>query len=458
MMQNRMLDKWATISLAGIVFFANPTFAQERKEDTKSLVSVEATGYGESIKEATEDAKRKAVEQVVGDLVDSETLALNGDIVKDEILSYSGGFVESFETIGKPIKEDEVWEVTIRANIRKTKLARTLHGKLTDRVSIKGGLKRPSKAQATEKTDSLAKSFADFPAAILRTEVCRDEDGEPMFRTDERGIVSAKIRLSVDSDAYRKWTADLMKRLEELAGAPKNDRISARMTDVATDPNMAGLQQQMKNLAQQYPGMMAQVDPMGMAMASKAFEAQPSLALSAPSAWKSGTFSVGVILPGQEKVWQSPNGNELPLRMKTYSFSGAEAKSVRAAFDKAMCRKSGKNGAPPALGIGETRDNVPAGAIQLYVFVMEDDSELAKIRVVPTITDNNPWNGGDGRPKVFSTSLVAPKINAGLFVTPFVVQDASHCFATSEQWVVLGMFDDEDLDAVTDVRVEYAAQ
>lgn len=448
------------ILLAAFVFAVPPSVPAADADG--ELVAVTATGYGETLAEARKDAERNAVKEVVGELMDAETLVENDELVKDEILTYSGAYLEDVETVGKPVrrKSTGLVEVTIKAKVRKTQLAKTLHGKLTDSVKIKGGLKKVGKKTAGGSVSAIGSAFADFPRALLRTAVCRDDDGVPMFRTDANGMVDVKIGLSVDPDAYRAWADELEKKLEAAAAASENVTVSARMTDSATDPNMVGLQQQMQNLSQQYPGMMANVE--GIAQAQKAVDFGQSLALSPPQSWKQDGFTVGVVQPGQDRVWNVQNGTVVPLRARSFSFSGENAAAVRALFDKIRGAKPNPaRGA--AVGMPSQAKSEKDGSIRLFVFVMAGSSELAKVRVRPEIVDNNPWNGGNGLPTPFWAALVPippmPRLPAAnVCVVPFVVQDAAHCFPSCEVWVSLGLFDEEDLKTVTDVRVEYAAE
>lgn len=54
-------------------------------------VSVEASGFGETVELAKKAAGRAAIEQVVGQMVDAESLVENDELIKDKILQYSGG-------------------------------------------------------------------------------------------------------------------------------------------------------------------------------------------------------------------------------------------------------------------------------------------------------------------------------------------------------------------------------
>lgn len=451
------ISRRIAIVSACATLMAAAAFAQEAE-----VVAVTATGHGETIEEAKKDAGRNAILEVVGELLDAETLVENDEVVKDEILTYSGAYMEDLKVVGVPVRDQAtgLYETKVEAKVRKTQLAKTIHGKLVDKVSIRGGLKKSGKAKSGGSVAALDTSFADFPASLLRTAVCRDENGVPMFRTDAKGMVDVKIGLSVDSDAYRAWADELSRKLEAAAGSSENVTVSARMADSATDQNMAGLQQQMQNLAQQYPGMMANVQ--GMGQAQEAVDFGSSLALSPPQSWAQDGFTVGVVQPGQDRVWNVQNGTVVPLRTKSYSFSGGAAAEVRTLFDKIRgVKASPASGAP--FGMPRPTESGKDHSINLFVFVMAGSSELAKVRVHPEIVDKNPWGGGNGLPTPFWAALVplpqAPRLPAAnVCVVPFVVQDAAHCFPSCEVWVPLGMFDEEDLKTVTDVRVEYATE
>jgi len=75
-----------------------------------------AEGVGTTEKEAIVDASRSAVKQTVGTYLVSETLMQNDELVKDEVLSYSRGYVEGFEIIKKE-KNEGLIEVTASVRV-----------------------------------------------------------------------------------------------------------------------------------------------------------------------------------------------------------------------------------------------------------------------------------------------------------------------------------------------------
>ncbi len=69
--------------------------------------------------DALDNALRAAVEQVVGTMVQSETLVKNYMLVEDNIYRQSRGYVQKYEIIGENRRGDNILEVTIRAVVKK---------------------------------------------------------------------------------------------------------------------------------------------------------------------------------------------------------------------------------------------------------------------------------------------------------------------------------------------------
>ncbi len=73
---------------------------------------------GSARNQALQNAQRQAVEQGVGALIDSNTISENFQIIKDEILSSSRGFVTNYEILEEGRTEDgAAYQVKIRANV-----------------------------------------------------------------------------------------------------------------------------------------------------------------------------------------------------------------------------------------------------------------------------------------------------------------------------------------------------
>ena len=99
-----------------------------------------AQGIGNNPDAALKNALHQAVQQVVGTLVNSESLVKNDDLIKEEILTHSNGFVKNYQVMKKihPLSNGmysvtikaEVVEQKLKENNLKTKLVLQIHDEL----------------------------------------------------------------------------------------------------------------------------------------------------------------------------------------------------------------------------------------------------------------------------------------------------------------------------------------
>ena len=68
--------------------------------------------------DAVEDALRKALEQALGILVESETLVENFQLIEDNIYSQTQGFVQSYDVIQEGKRDEQLYEVTVSAVVK----------------------------------------------------------------------------------------------------------------------------------------------------------------------------------------------------------------------------------------------------------------------------------------------------------------------------------------------------
>jgi len=94
-----------------------PTDMPPKKGESENTVVV-AEGAGTTKEEALKDAFRAAVRQVVGEVVDAETLVKNEDVVKDQVLTYSDGFVPEHQELSAT-HDNGIFRVSIRAQVRR---------------------------------------------------------------------------------------------------------------------------------------------------------------------------------------------------------------------------------------------------------------------------------------------------------------------------------------------------
>ena len=102
-------------------------------EKVPAVVTKEAEGeaaiVGGNVDRATREAKeaalRSAVEQVAGVLVSSQSLAVNSQLVSDQVYSHSAGYVRSYEVLSQATDKGVV-KVKVRAQVGTAELDRDL--------------------------------------------------------------------------------------------------------------------------------------------------------------------------------------------------------------------------------------------------------------------------------------------------------------------------------------------
>ena len=73
-------------------------------------------------------AIQKAVRKALGEVVDAETIAENGELIKDEVLTYSDGFISKTLDISGPEKDADLplFTLTIQAEVIRSKVVKRL--------------------------------------------------------------------------------------------------------------------------------------------------------------------------------------------------------------------------------------------------------------------------------------------------------------------------------------------
>jgi len=91
---------------------------------------VKSKGQGETPEKAEKSALLRAVVKAVGALVDQETLVKNDELIRDQILSVSSGFVKSFKVVQEAKKNLEGdYETVLEVVVERRKLEKSLSDK-----------------------------------------------------------------------------------------------------------------------------------------------------------------------------------------------------------------------------------------------------------------------------------------------------------------------------------------
>ena len=112
----------AVLLVLSLFLITSPVFAQESKTVTAEGVAVVQGGHLDIARDAAiSDAQQKAVEQAIGILIDSQTQVENFQVISDNILSQTKGYIKRYNVV-REAREDNLLRVTITAEVALGKL------------------------------------------------------------------------------------------------------------------------------------------------------------------------------------------------------------------------------------------------------------------------------------------------------------------------------------------------
>jgi hypothetical protein len=184
-----------------------------------ATVIVVAEGVGTTRQEAVSDAGRNAARQVLGAMLDADTLVREDKVIDENVLAKSDGIIGSGCELFEEKEAGGLVRVKIKANIQRDALVVRLNANNIAMRTIDG---KSLAAEASDKLESnarasdlLQKALATYPAEILIAEV----KGKPTIAHENNGNIAMKFELTVqgDMDKYDQWQKRAIPLLEQLA-------------------------------------------------------------------------------------------------------------------------------------------------------------------------------------------------------------------------------------------------
>ena len=200
---------------------------------TKKESTFLAEGTGRSPEEALLAAYRNAIYQVVGAIVDSETLVKNDVLIEEKILTYSNGFVTGHKEVSKSNKngvhsikilaEVKVTGVREKINISKISLASFDGKSVGDKMISDIEKKAASDAQIVKNTkegaELIVKKLNNFNRDLLKIETVIDQKNIEVI--DKEANVKCNITFELDKKLYSQFRSDLKTTLGKMADKKK---------------------------------------------------------------------------------------------------------------------------------------------------------------------------------------------------------------------------------------------
>jgi hypothetical protein len=177
--------------------------------------TVFAEGVGTTKEEALKDAFRAAVRQVVGEVVNGETIVENEELVKDQVLTYSDGFIPEHKVTSEK-HDNGLFRIGIRAKVQRRSVIMKLKGanitlKSVDGQSLYGSIVTQIGAEK-DAVALVAKVLEGFPDNYLEARVV----GEPetLTKSDSEATLVINVEFAPSQAAYKTFATKLCHTLE----------------------------------------------------------------------------------------------------------------------------------------------------------------------------------------------------------------------------------------------------
>jgi hypothetical protein len=190
----------------------DPMSASDGAEEGSQVVTTEGSGLDKEA--AVRDACRAAIRQVVGEVVDAETVVENDRLIKDKILVYSDGLVESHKVT------DERWEdglvrVTIRATVKRRSLIQKLVSIGVIITPLPSPAPKPGPGEGPAAAAAMVKkAFQGFPGDQLEAKVL---DWKPVDEAGGTVTMAVQVEMKPAPEAYRAFQQRLCQRLKDVS-------------------------------------------------------------------------------------------------------------------------------------------------------------------------------------------------------------------------------------------------
>jgi|GEM_PF-5927524 len=187
-----------------------PKQTLEEPKDLPGTVTVVAAGSGSDLRSARDDACRNAVRQVVGAYIESSVIVRNDQLIEDQVIALSAGFIERVEVIaGSERTDGGLTHLRVRATVRSSRVMEDVArhvGPMGVSERAVDGLSLASqwrtKSDRDEAKDQiLERVFRDYPAASMTARQVGD------LRVERGPNGTPEVVVEVQLEAADDWQA-----------------------------------------------------------------------------------------------------------------------------------------------------------------------------------------------------------------------------------------------------------
>ena len=181
--------------------------------------TVTVEGVGKTEASAKKAAFREAIQKVVGVLIDANTQVKNEEIIKDEVLEYSGGFISKSEILSSKKDEEGLVRVKVKCVVEKTQVKKKLEDIKVLVVKVDGA----GFAEKEMSKEELRKDSAKFISKALEDRkkiyTISVPDSLDSLKKNESGYIFIPVSITFDAQKYKAWVNNWLPVFEKLQSA-----------------------------------------------------------------------------------------------------------------------------------------------------------------------------------------------------------------------------------------------
>jgi hypothetical protein len=203
---------------SAIVTLVVAAMCERSHAQDNNFKTVVVTGSGATSEKALQNALSMSVQQVVGTLVDSETIVTNQDYIQEKIISASNGYVESYDVV-KTWQADQICNCRIKAKVKSRAIQQQLEAINTIVLPMDGKALEArvttEKQAAADAAEMLYKQLSTFAERLITVQATNAI--KPIGEKDGTTTIVIPIVVRVDQEAYKNRSRALCEALDKLS-------------------------------------------------------------------------------------------------------------------------------------------------------------------------------------------------------------------------------------------------
>ena len=196
--------------------FTKLSFGQTQPADSK-YKTVIAEGSGKSESQAKKEAFREAIRKVVGVLIDAKTLVRNDNVIQEEVLEYSGGFIRDYKILSTKKDNSGLFIVQAECQVEINRVREKLDTLKITTVKVNGDKFNESQMSKEEMQKNAAqlisKAIEERKTVYQVVFPKRLED----LPKEETGGVKIPVYIDFDNEKFKAWVLKWKPIFEKLS-------------------------------------------------------------------------------------------------------------------------------------------------------------------------------------------------------------------------------------------------